>query len=223
MIRIKLGYGHYRRLKFYQLVRAYVGKGGVGAHPCGARRRVYGEYALACIQEICRIAGYLEGGEGALLHVFCYGVQQLLCGIVEKQHFALIVGIPAAGLAQQLYHHIVGGLVYEGYHHLLAVYGECAVGVFLCGGVGHFPYEVPCQSIRQGITHGLHVGLVYVAGLCGAHEGQGIAVTCEAAFVQETGYYLAAPGRGEPYVTAAKPVPGVVKQLIEGRHHVCPG
>ena len=104
--------------------------------------------------------------------MFCYGVQQILCGIVEKQHFTLIVGIPAAGLAQQLYHHIVGGLVYEGYHHLLAVYGECAVGVFLCGGVGHFPYEVPCQSIRQGI-----------ARLGGAHEGQGIAVTCEAAFV----------------------------------------
>ncbi len=62
----------------------------------------------------------------ALLHVFCYVVySSSFCGIVEKQRFALIVGIPAAGLAQQLYHHHVRWTCMKGYHHLLAVYGEC--------------------------------------------------------------------------------------------------
>ena len=86
-------------------------------------------------------------------------------------------------LTEHLNHHIVGGLIYEGNHDVLAIDGICAVVVFLCGRVGYLPYEVPSKHIGQFISQLFDVILIDIAYLGGAHEWQGVMCARNFAFL----------------------------------------
>ena len=91
-----------------------------------------------------------------------------------KYLFKVLVPICRPTLTEHLNHHIVGGLIYEGNHDVLAIEGIYAVVVFLCGRVGYLPYEVPSKHIGQFISQLFDVILIDIAYLGGAHERQGV-------------------------------------------------
>ena len=64
--RIELGHHAHCGFKGDKLVAADVGQRGLRAHPGGAGGGVHGKDALAGVEEVGRIAGNLEGGEGAV-------------------------------------------------------------------------------------------------------------------------------------------------------------
>ena len=221
MVGIELGHGHDRRFKVHILVGADVAQRRVGAHPGGARRGVHGEQALTRVQEVGGIAGDLEGGERAAGGMGGDVVQQRLRGVVEQQHLAVRRGVAGVLLPQHLDHHIVRGLVEEGEQHLLAVDGEGAVGVFGRGRrLRHLPHEVPRQRLRQLVAQRLHIGLVYITRLCGAHEGYGVVTAGKGAFLQKAGDQLLRRGAVVSQGAAAQPVLLVGEQSVQRGHHV---
>ena len=62
---------------------------------------------LAGIQEVGRITGYFEGGEGAAFGMLRDGVQKLCGGIVEKLDFPVCRCIAGILLLKHLNHHVV--------------------------------------------------------------------------------------------------------------------
>ena len=224
MCGIELRYGHHRRLEIHILVGADIAQRRVGAHPCGACGGVHREQALPRVQEVGGVAGDLEGGERAAGGVGGDAVQQRLGGVVEDLHLAAVGGVAGALLPQHLDHHVVRGLVDEGQQHLLPVDGEGAVGVFGGGRrIGHLPHKVPRQRLRQLIAQRLHIGLVHIARLGGAHERHGVVTAGKAALRQKLGNHLRLRRPVVPEGAAAQPVLLVGKQGVQRRHHIGAG
>ena len=174
MLRVILGHGVYDGLKADDRVFTDVQQGSVAAHPGGTRGGINGENALAGVQKIGGIAGDFEGGERAGGSVLGNGFQQLSGLSVPQLHRAVAPGIGGVQLGKALNHHIIRGLVDEGNQYLLAVELVCPVGIFRRSGLTDLPDEVPGQGFRQGEAQLLHKVFVDVAGLRGAHIGQGV-------------------------------------------------
>ena len=192
----------------------------LGAHPCSACCGIYREDALTGVEEISGVAGYLEGREGAALHMTGDLRQQLLCGIAEHQVIARCVGVTRTQLFEHGYHHVVGGFVYERYHHLLTVDLVGTVLVLFRCGFRDLPHEIPRQHIRQGIAQLFHHILVDVAGFCGAHEGYGSVMPAKLTFLPVFRYQLIECGGSELQLAAAEPVPFVLHELVELHHRI---
>ena len=151
-------------------------------------------------------------------------VQQCLGGVVEDLHLAAVGGVARALLAQHLDHHVVRGFVDEGQQHLLPVDGEGAVGI-LCGGrrLGDLPHEVPRQRLRQLIAQRLHIGLIHIARLGGAHERHGVVTAGKAALLQKLGDHLLQRGGVVFQGAAAQPVLHIGEQGVQRCHHIGAG
>lgn len=187
VLRVKLGDGHDGRLKVHKGVGTDVGEGGVGSHPGGTGGGVDGKDTLAGVEEVGGVAGDFEGGEGPGLHMLGDGGQQLLGGVVEELDVSAAGGVARSQLLEHLDHHVVGGLVDEGDHHLLTVEKVIALGVLFRGRFRYLPDKVPGEGLRQGVAQLLHVGLVDVAGLGGAHVRHGVVGPVQIALVQKLG------------------------------------
>ena len=146
------------------------------------------------------------------------GAQSLPGGVVEQQDLALGGGIVRLLLPQQLDHHIVGGFINKGDHYLLAVHQIVSVGILGGGGIGHLPHKVPGKGLGQLISQLFHKGLVHVAGLGGAHIGDGIVVAVKGTFLQELGNDLLPRGAVELHRTAPQTVFRMAEQPVQ-RHH----
>ena len=224
MVGVELGHRHHRRLEVHIFVGADVAQRRVGAHPGGAGSGIHRKQALARVQEVGGVAGDLEGGERAVGGMGRDTVQQCLGGVVEDLHLAAVGGVARALLAQHLDHHVVRGLVDEGQQHLLPVDGEGAVGVFGGGRrIGHFPHKVPRQRLRQLIAQRLHIRLIHIARLGGAHERHGVVTAGEAALLQKLGDHLLQRGGVVFQGAAAQPVLHIGEQGVQRRHHIGAG
>ena len=223
MLRVILGHGVYDGLKADDRVFADVQQGSVAAHPGGTRGGINGENALAGVQKIGGIAGDLEGGERAGGSVLGNGFQQLSGLSVPQLHRAVAPGIGGVQLGKALNHHIIRGLVDEGNQYLLAVELVCPVGIFRRSGLTDLPDEVPGQGFRQGEAQLLHKVFVDVAGLCGAHIGQGVGGSVDGTLGKKLGNDLAARGGVKGQSAAAQTVVGVVHQAVQRNHCVLTG
>ena len=150
--------------------------------------------------------------------MFRDGLQRLPGGVVEEQNVALGSGIVRPLLAQKLDHHVVGGLVDEGDHDLLPVHQEVALAVLGHGGLRNFPHKVPGELFGQGKAQLFHKSLVHIAGLGGAHIGDGVVIAVKGTFLQELGDDLGTGGSVELNGTAPQTVRRVVEESVQ-RHH----
>ena len=106
LFRVELRNGHDHRLELNYLVLADVHQRSIGSHPGSACSGIYGEDALAGVEEVGRIAGNLKGGEGSLFRMF-RNISQKLCGsVMEEQYLSLRSGVARLLLAKHLNHHI---------------------------------------------------------------------------------------------------------------------
>ena len=140
--------------------------------------------------------------------------QNALGLVVPQLYGAVVPGVGRIQLLQHLDHHIVRGLVDEGDEHLLTVELIGAVCVFGRGGLADLPDEVPGEAFRQGEAQLFHKIFVHVAGLCGAHIGQGIGGAPNGALRKKLGHDFI-PGGGVKCQSAApQAVVGVVHQAV---------
>ena len=144
LFRVELRNGHDHRLELNYLVLADVHQRSIGSHPGSACSGIYGEDALAGVEEVGRIAGNLKGGEGSLFRMF-RNISQKLCGsVMEEQYLSLRSGVARLLLAKHLNHHIVGRFVDKGNHDLLAVHQISSVLALGGSSVGDLPDKIPC-------------------------------------------------------------------------------
>ena len=223
MFGVKLGDGHHGGLKLHQLVLGNVAQRGIRAHPGGTAGGVDGKNALTGIEEVCRVAGDLKGGERAGGGVLRDGLQRLPGGVVEEQNVAFGSGIIRSLLAQKLDHHVVGGFVDEGDHDLLPVHHKISLGILRHGGLGNLPHKVPGELFGKGKAQLFHEGLVHIAGLGGAHIGDGVVIAVKGTFLQELGNDLGTGGGIKPDGIAAQTVFRVVKQPVQRNNRVHAG
>ena len=103
--------------------------------------------------------------------------QNVLCRIVENLDLAGLRGISGVFLTQHLNHHIVCGFVYKWNQHILIVDLVGSICILRHGGFTYFPHKIPCEGFWKGVSKLFHIGFIYIAGFCGAHERQCIIVT----------------------------------------------
>ena len=223
VFRIKLRDGQDCSLKLYHLVGADIQQGRVGAHPGRTGGGIHREDALAGVEEVCGIARDFEGGEGAVLHMPGDTEEQFPGGVVEDLDFACRGGIAGVLLAEHLDHHVVGGLIEKGDHDLLPIKEVVAVRVLLRGRFGHLPDKVPGQNIRERIAQLLQESLVYIAGLGGAHVGNGVMHAADGALAEKLRDDLLLLRRIEKELRAAETVSGIGEQIVQRHHHVGAG
>ena len=94
-----------------------------------------------------------------------YIKENLLCIIVEEKDLAGSRRIVRALLLQHLDHHVVGRLVNDRDHDVLAVDGVFAVRTFLHGLLGNLEHKIPGHHIRKLIAHLFNKCLIDVACL----------------------------------------------------------
>ena len=123
---------------------------------------------------------------------------------------------------EHLNHHIVRGFIQEGNEHLLSVDFE-HIPLLFHGSLADLPHKVPGQHLRQSEAQLLHIVLVDITGLRGAHEGQGILMSPEAAFRQKFRHHLPLGGGIEIHLFSAQAIAFVGEQVIQGNHHVFAG
>ena len=132
------------------------------------------------------------------------------------------IGIIRPQLMEHLNHHIVRGLINEGNEHLLSVDFE-HIPLLFHGSLTDLPHKIPGQHLRQGEAQLLHIVLIYITGLRGAHEGQGILMSPKAAFRQKFRHNLPLGGGIEIHLFPAQTVTGIIEQVIQGNHHIFAG
>lgn len=155
--------------------------------------------------------------------MICNGVQKIGSSIVKKLDLAAVCGISRVFLLQHFDHHVVCGLVNEGNQHVLSVDLVSAVCILLHGFFADFPDKIPGQSFGKGVAKLFHVGFVYVADLCGTHEGQGIVMSGKGALLQKLGDDLIAFYRVKFQFVSAQAVVAVCHQVIQRNHSVISG
>ena len=148
------------------------------------------------------------------------GGQQLFGGVVEELNVSAAGGVARVQLPEHLDHHVVGGLVDEGDHHLLAVDQVIALGVLFGGGLRYLPDKVPGEGFRKGVAQLLHVGLVDVASLGGAHVRHSVIGPVQVALLQKLGDDLLLGGAVKFQCRAPQAVVRVGKQVVQRHHHI---
>ena len=145
-------------------------------------------------------------------------LQQFPGCVIENGDIAFRIGIAGIFLPEHLDHHVVGRLVDDRDHDLLAVDQEIAVFILGHGRLGDFKHVIPGQDIRHFIAQGFDIIPVDIDRFGGTHVRQRIMGAVDHALLQELRDDLILAGAVKLQLRTAQTVFLIREQFIQ-RHH----